>query len=123
MVTFMKMVITRVKSRSPDMIPTAFEGKFDENKYGMPHGDCRPLNKLKKNNVEKEDHQKVETKQCRKSESQKVGNKQCRTSGFINLYIPSYTFTYLQIAPNSFIYLHIPPYTLIYLRIPLYTFM
>ena len=26
------MVITRVKNRSPDMIPTAFEGKFDEKK-------------------------------------------------------------------------------------------
>ena len=32
MVTFRKMVITRVKNKSPDMIPTAFEGKFDEKK-------------------------------------------------------------------------------------------
>ena len=29
----MNMVITRVKNGSPDMIPTAFEGKFDEKKY------------------------------------------------------------------------------------------
>ena len=32
MVTFTKMVITRIKNGSPDMIPTAFEAKFDENK-------------------------------------------------------------------------------------------
>ena len=32
MVTFINMVITRVKNGSPDMILTAFEGKFDKNK-------------------------------------------------------------------------------------------
>ena len=42
MVTFIKMVITRVKNRSPDMIPTAFEGKSDEKKDGIPPGICRP---------------------------------------------------------------------------------
>ena len=30
MFTFMKMVITGVKNWSPDMIPVAFERKFDE---------------------------------------------------------------------------------------------
>ena len=30
MFTFMKMVVTRVKNWSPDMIPVAFERKFDE---------------------------------------------------------------------------------------------
>ena len=28
MVTFIKMVITRIKNRSPDMIPTPFDGKI-----------------------------------------------------------------------------------------------
>ena len=32
MVTFIKMVITRVKNKSPDMILMAFDGKFDEKK-------------------------------------------------------------------------------------------
>ena len=41
MVTFIKIVITRVKNRSPDMIPTAFEGKFDEKKDDIPPGICR----------------------------------------------------------------------------------
>ena len=42
MVTFIKMVITQVKNTSPDMIPAAFEGKFDEKKDGIPPGICRP---------------------------------------------------------------------------------
>ena len=50
MVTFIKMVITRVKNRSPDMILTAFDGKFDEKKDEIPPGACRPPNKLKKSN-------------------------------------------------------------------------
>ena len=61
------MVITGVKKGSPDMILTAFDGKFDEKKDEIPPGACRPPNKLKKNNVDKVDHQKVEKKQCRKS--------------------------------------------------------
>ena len=32
MYVFMNMVITQVKNGSPDMIPTAFEGKFNEKK-------------------------------------------------------------------------------------------
>ena len=36
MVTFIKMVITRVKNKSPDMILTAFDGKFDEKKDEIP---------------------------------------------------------------------------------------
>ena len=32
----------RVKNGSPDMIPTAFEGKFDEKKDEIPPGICRP---------------------------------------------------------------------------------
>ena len=34
------MVITRVKNKSPDMIPTAFERKFDEKKDEIPPGIC-----------------------------------------------------------------------------------
>ena len=36
------MVITRVKNRSPDMILTPFDGKFDEKKNEIPFGICRP---------------------------------------------------------------------------------
>ena len=36
------MVITRVKNESPDMILTAFEGKFDKKKDEIPPGICRP---------------------------------------------------------------------------------
>ena len=39
---FMKMVITRVEDASPDMIPVAFEAKFDEKKDGVPPGIYRP---------------------------------------------------------------------------------
>ena len=42
MVTFMKMVITRVENGSPNMIPVAFERKFDEKKDDIPPGIYRP---------------------------------------------------------------------------------
>ena len=42
MVTFIKMVITRLTNGSPDMIPTAFERKFDEKEDEIPPGICRP---------------------------------------------------------------------------------
>ena len=42
MVTFINMVITRVKNGSPDMIPVAFDRKFDEKKDEIPPGICRP---------------------------------------------------------------------------------
>ena len=38
MYVFMNMVITRDKNGSPDMIMTAFEGKFDETKDEIPPG-------------------------------------------------------------------------------------
>ena len=75
------MVITGVKNGSPDMILTPSDGKFDEKKDEIPPGACRPRNKLKKNNVDKVDHQKVDKKPCRTSGSKKVEQKQCRTSG------------------------------------------
>ena len=46
------------------MILTAFDGKFHEKKDELPPEACRPPNKLKKNNVDKVDHQKVGKKQC-----------------------------------------------------------
>ena len=36
------MVIVGVKNGSPDMILTAFDGKFDEKKHEIPPGACRP---------------------------------------------------------------------------------
>ena len=42
MITFIKMVITGIENRSPDMIPVAFERKFDETKNEIPPGICRP---------------------------------------------------------------------------------
>ena len=42
MFTFIKMVITGVENRSPDMIPVAFDRKFDEKKNEMHPGICRP---------------------------------------------------------------------------------
>ena len=36
MITFMKMVITGVENWSPDMIPVAFDRKFDENLNEIP---------------------------------------------------------------------------------------
>ena len=41
-VTFMNMVIIGVKNGSPDMILTAFNGKFDEKKDEIPPGAHRP---------------------------------------------------------------------------------
>ena len=61
------MVITAFKNGSPDMILTAFDGKLDEKKDEIPPGACRPPNKVKKHNVDKVDHQKVEKQLCRKS--------------------------------------------------------
>ena len=48
-----------VENGSPDMILVAFERKFDETKNEIPPRVCRPSTKLKKNNVEKVDPQKV----------------------------------------------------------------
>ena len=42
MYAFINMVITKVKSRSPDMILTAFDGKIHEKKDEIPPGACRP---------------------------------------------------------------------------------
>ena len=42
MITFMNMVITGVKNWFPDMIPVAFERKFDENLDEIPPGIYRP---------------------------------------------------------------------------------
>ena len=42
MVTFINMVITRVKNGSPDMILTAFDGKFDEKKKRYLPGSIDP---------------------------------------------------------------------------------
>ena len=39
---FISMVITRVKNKSPDMILTAFEGKFDQKKDEIPPEIHRP---------------------------------------------------------------------------------
>ena len=40
--TFINMVTTRVENGSPDMIPTAFDRKFDETKDEIPPGIYRP---------------------------------------------------------------------------------
>ena len=42
MVTFINMVIIGLENGSPDMIPVAFEGKFDDKKDEIPPGICRP---------------------------------------------------------------------------------
>ena len=42
MITFINMVITGVKNGSPDMIPVAFDKKFDEKKDEIPPGIYRP---------------------------------------------------------------------------------
>ena len=42
MITFIKMVITGVENWSPDMIPVAFERKFDEILNEIPPGIYRP---------------------------------------------------------------------------------
>ena len=72
------MVMTRVKNGFPDMIPVAFERKFDEKKDEIPPGACRPPNKLKKNNVDKVDHQKVEKNNVEKVGPTKLKKKLCR---------------------------------------------
>ena len=71
---------------------------------------CRPLKKLKKNNVEKEDPKKVEKNNVEQVDPQKVEKKR-QKGGVIYSYIPSYPSIYLHILPNSFTYLHIPPHT------------
>ena len=38
MITFIKMAITGIENWSPDMIPVAFERKFDEKKDEIPPG-------------------------------------------------------------------------------------
>ena len=75
MVIFINMVITRVKNGSPDMILTAFDRKFDEKKNEIPPEACRPFKKLKKNNVEKVDPQKV-GKSSKKNNVEKVDHQQ-----------------------------------------------
>ena len=47
MVTFINMVTTRVKNRSPDMILTNFDRKLNEKKDEIPPGACRPPNTSK----------------------------------------------------------------------------
>ena len=42
MYAFINMVITRVENWSPDMIPVAFDKKFDENLNEIPPGIYRP---------------------------------------------------------------------------------
>ena len=42
MYAFINMVITGVENGSPDMIPVAFEGKFDETKDEIRSGIYRP---------------------------------------------------------------------------------
>ena len=42
MITFIKMVITGIENWFPDMIPVAFERKFDETKNEIPPGIYRP---------------------------------------------------------------------------------
>ena len=66
-VRFINMVITRATNGSPDMICMAFDGKFKEKKDEIPPEACRPLQKLKKNNVQQVDPHNSEKKQCRKS--------------------------------------------------------
>ena len=67
------MVISGVKNGSPDMILTAFDGKFHETKDEIPPGACRPPNKLKKKQWVKVDHRKVE-----KNNVEKVGPKKLK---------------------------------------------
>ena len=48
MVTFIKVVITQVEKGSPDMIPVAFDRKFDDKKDELPPEVWRPLKKMEK---------------------------------------------------------------------------
>ena len=66
------MVITRVENWSPDMIPVAFERKFDEKKDELPPEAHRPLNTQKQKQWVKVGPQKVEKKQWVKVGSQEV---------------------------------------------------
>ena len=59
MYVFMNMVITRAKNWCPDMILKAFDVKVHGEKDEIPPEACRPSTKLKQNNVEKVDPQKV----------------------------------------------------------------
>ena len=76
------MVITRDKKGSPDMILTAFDGKFHEEKDEIPPSACRASKKLKTNNVEQVDIQKVN----KKNYVEKVGSYT-----LIYFHIPSHT--------------------------------
>ena len=67
----MNMVITGVKNGSADMTLTAFDGKFDEKKYEIPPGACRPPNKLKKQTMST----KWTTQKLKKNNVEKVGPK------------------------------------------------
>ena len=98
------MVITRFKNASPDMILTAFDGKFHEKKDEIPPKACRPSKKLKK--------------QCRASGPQKVRKKTMskkwtpEKSEKNNVEkVDSYTFTYFHMPSYTFKNLHIPSYT------------
>ena len=42
MITFIKTIITGIENWSPDMIPVAFERKFDKNLNEIPPGIYRP---------------------------------------------------------------------------------
>ena len=53
MVTFIKIVITRDKNRSPDMILAPFDVKLNEKKNEIPPGACRPSKKAEKTISEK----------------------------------------------------------------------
>ena len=78
------MVITGVKNGSPDMILTAFDGKFDEKKDEIPPRACRPPNKLKKtistkwttNKLKKNNVEKVRPKKLKKNNVEKLDGPQ-----------------------------------------------
>ena len=64
--------------------------KFQEKKDEIPPGACRPPNKLKKNNVDKVDHQKVE-----KNNVVKVGPKKLEKNKNVDK-VGSYMRIYLH---------------------------
>ena len=82
------MVLVRDKNGSPDMIMTAFDGKFDDKKDEIPPGACRPPNKLKENNVDKVDHQKV----GKKNNVEQVGPKKLKKNNVDKESIYSYKY-------------------------------
>ena len=102
MYVFIDMVITRAKNWSPDMILTAFDGKFHEQKDEIPPRACRPSKTLNKNNVQGLDLQQVEKqKMSKKWTPNKLKKNNVEKVGLyilIYLHIPSYTSKYLQIA-------------------------